>query len=205
MAVTQFGLKRVRRSGPSHDGLDDLLVFFGGRRSRYRNWVDHLRGHNHRLGGRDHLRGNLGNWAFESGPTRDFPVILDQNGFFLLVIVGGPDVGVGSENQRLDEIDTEKSQKVDEGSDESDYGGDFGEGDDVERGRRTDLLAPPGEEEVKDGEKQSEEDGVGDVQRKRQSIRGFWAFVGRSLQGLNGLGRPSLVHRRRSPAADVHF
>lgn len=70
-------------------------------------------------------------------------------------------VALGFRNEGLDEFDAEETKKVDEGGDECEDGGEFGEGEKVERGGVVDLLAPTVEEEVGDREKEREENSVG--------------------------------------------
>lgn len=43
----------------------------------------------------------------------------------------------------------------------------------MERRRRSDLVAPPVEKVVSDGEKESEENAVGEIKRERESVGGF--------------------------------
>ena len=76
-------------------------------------------------------------------------------------IVEVPSVVGGACNEGLDEINAEKAKKVNEGGNEGDNGGDFREGDDVERGGVSDLVTPAVEKVVSDGEEESEENGVG--------------------------------------------
>lgn len=70
-------------------------------------------------------------------------------------------VAVGFRDERLDEVDTEESEEVDERCYEREDGGEFGEGEHMKRDGVSDLLAPPVEEEVGDGEEESEENAVG--------------------------------------------
>lgn len=126
------------------------------------------------------------------------------------VVVGGPHVVAGPENERLHEIDAEEAEQVDEGGDEREYGDDLGEVHDVKRRGGPDLLAPASQEEVDNGEEEGEEDGVREVQRERQGVGGLSAdhhvvvFVhhfhlhGPGPSPLSGGG----LHRR-SPC-DVH-
>lgn len=44
----------------------------------------------------------------------------------------------------------------------------------MKRSGATDLVTPSVEEIIRDGEEEREEDGVGEVERERESIRGFW-------------------------------
>lgn len=93
-----------------------------------------------------------------------------------------PSVVGGASNEGLDEVDAEEAEEVDEGSDERDNGGDFGEGDDVEGNGGSDLVAPAVEEVVSDGEEEGEEDGVGKIERKWESVgcfggQGWWRRV----------------------------
>lgn len=67
----------------------------------------------------------------------------------------------GTRDEGLDEANAEEAEEVDEGGDEGDDGAEFGEGDHVEWGVGSDLVAPTVEEEVGHGEKESEENGVG--------------------------------------------
>ena len=63
-------------------------------------------------------------------------------------IVEVPSVVGGACNEGLYEINAEKAN---EGGDEEDNGGDFREGDNVERGGVSDLVTPAVEEVVSDG------------------------------------------------------
>lgn len=85
----------------------------------------------------------------------------------------------GARDEGLDEVDAEEAEEVDEGGDETDDGGDLREGDEVEGDRVADLVAPPVEEVVRDGEEESEEHRVGQVQRERESVRRFRRLEGR--------------------------
>lgn len=40
----------------------------------------------------------------------------------------------------------------------------------------TDLVAPPVEEVIRDGEKEGEEDCVGEVERERECVGSFWGW-----------------------------
>lgn len=73
----------------------------------------------------------------------------------------------------LNEVDAEEAEEVDSGSDEGNHGGKFGEGDDVERDGVADLVTPSEEKEVADREEESEENGIGEVERQREGIGGF--------------------------------
>lgn len=62
--------------------------------------------------------------------------------------------------------DAEEAEEVDDGGDEGDDGGCFGGGDSVEGSGGADLVTPAVEEEVGDGEEETEEEGVGEVERQ---------------------------------------
>lgn len=107
----------------------------------------------------------------------------------------------------MHEINAEEAQQVNEGGEEGDNGDDLGESNDVERGRVSNLLAPPGEQEVDYREEEREEDGVGDVQRQWQGVGGLWAVAIVDHLDSHGRSRPDSLagfSRRRSPA-NVHF
>lgn len=70
----------------------------------------------------------------------------------------------------MDEIDVEEVEEVDEGGDEGDECVEFGDGDDVERCVVMDFVVLVVEEVVGDGEEESEEDGVGEVERERECV-----------------------------------
>lgn len=77
----------------------------------------------------------------------------------------------------MHEIDTEKAEEIDKRGNERDNGEKLGESDDVERSRRSDLVAPPVEKIIRDGEEESEENAVGEVEGEWESVRGFWCGV----------------------------
>lgn len=70
---------------------------------------------------------------------------------------GGPDVS-GRAKNGLDE-----AEEVDGGGDQ---GGDFGEVENVQRGRVADLLTPPGQQEADHQEEEGEEHRIGQGQRQ---------------------------------------
>lgn len=79
----------------------------------------------------------------------------------------------GTCNEGLNEVDAEEAKEVDDGGEEGEDGGDVGEGEEVERGGGADLVAPPLEEVVGEGEEKGEEEGVGDVEREGEGVGGF--------------------------------
>lgn len=80
-------------------------------------------------------------------------IVIDEKAPFGFVFVKIPSIMRGACNERLDEVDAEETEEVDEGSDEGDNGSDFGESDDVEGRGVPDLVAPPVQEVVGNGEK----------------------------------------------------
>lgn len=65
-----------------------------------------------------------------------------------------------SGNERLDEINAEETQKVDERSDKGKNGGEFREGEDVKRDGVANLVTPAMKKIVSNGEEESEENAV---------------------------------------------
>lgn len=84
----------------------------------------------------------------------DIPISVENEALVFLV-------AFGLRNERLDEINAEESEEVDEGGDETDDCCEFGKSEDVKRGGVTDLVAPPVEEEIGHGEEKGEENAVG--------------------------------------------
>ena len=76
----------------------------------------------------------------------------------------------------MDEANAEKAEEVDEGCDEGEERGHLGERDDVERGRVSDLLAPPVEEEVRHREEHAEEHPVRYEQRHHGGHQRLWGW-----------------------------
>lgn len=106
-------------------------------------------------------------------------------------------------NKRLNEINAEKAEEIDEGGNEGEDGGELGEGEDVERGGGTDLVAPAVEKVIGDGEKEGEENAVGEVEREREGIGSLEvALLGMTKSRGRGRGRGTTGLRR--PPSDIH-
>lgn len=127
----------------------------------------------------------------------DVPIFVENE---LLVLV----VALGFTNKGLDEVNAEEAEQVDKRGDEAKDAGEFGKGEDVERGGVTDLVTPPVEEEIGDGKEEGEENAVGEIKRERESIGG----LGRGRLVINGGGggrrRVFSVGRLGGPPADIH-
>lgn len=124
-----------------------------------------------------------------------------------VLIVGGPNIG-GRTKNGLNEIDAEEAEEVDERRNEGEDGDDLGQVQDVERGGVTDLLTPPGEQEVDHGEEEGEEHRIGYVKRERQSVGCFGLLLNpivhdsshfHVLDRCEGFGRrsPAHIHREK--------
>lgn len=106
-------------------------------------------------------------------------------------------------NKRLDEINAEKAEEIDEGGNEGEDGGELGEGEDVERSGGADLVAPAVEKVIGDGEKEGEENAVGEVEREREGIGSLKvALLGMNKSSGRGRGRGRTGLRR--PPSDIH-
>lgn len=135
-------------------------------------------------------------------------VVKDEVGLTLvdLDVVPGV-VGVGRRarggDKRLDEINAEKAEEIDEGGNEGEDGGELGEGEDVERGGGADLVAPAVEKVIGDGEKEGKENAVGEVEREREGIGSLKvALLGMNKSSGRGRGRGRTGLRR--PPSDIH-
>lgn len=131
--------------------------------------------------------------------------VKDEVGLTLVDLDVVPGVGRRARggNKRLDEINAEKAEEIDEGGNEGEDGGELGEGEDVERGGGADLVAPAVEKVIGDGEKEGEENAVGEVERERESIGSLKvALLGMNKSSGRGRGRGRTGLRR--PPSDIH-
>lgn len=76
----------------------------------------------------------------------------------------------------------------------------------MERSGGANLLTPPSEEKIDDGEEQGEESGIGEVKRERQNIRRLGSIVvfHHHLNLDGGVRGGEFLQGRRPAAAGVH-